>query len=277
MNAVAQTARVMAAARAHETARSDPLFTDPWARVLAGEEAMVFLETASEPHAVRDNPYVAIRTHVFDEWLEQVTTRAGIRQVVLMAAGMDSRAFRLAWPGGTALWELDQGALLDEKERILAAAGAVPRCDRRPIGVDLERDDWPGRLRAAGFQPAIPSAWLAEGFFAYLERAAVARVLADMASLAAPGSRLCLDVVSQSLLTSKWMAPYLRTFEQQGTPWRFGTDKPEALLARCGWRTQTVRQPGERGTRFGRWRWPVAPRWVPGWPRLFFVTALRAA
>lgn len=273
MDAVAQTARAMAALRARESARADRLFGDPLAYALAGEEAVA--ELAAAPPAERDNPYVVIRTRVFDEWLERATVGDGVRQVVLVAAGMDSRAFRLAWPDGVTLWELDQPALLEVKERVLASAGVVPRCDRRTVGVDLERADWPERLRDAGFQPAAPSAWLAEGFFAYLEDAAVERSLTAIATLAAPGSLLGADFVSQSLFSSPWMAPYLRKLAQRGTPWRFGTDRPATLLARCGWRAQTVRQPGQKDANFGRWPWPAALRWVPGAPRLFFVTAQR--
>ncbi len=274
MDALAQTARTMAAVRARESARPGALFRDPLAATLAGEDALDALE--AEAPQIRDNPFAVIRTRVFDEWLEQVTERTDLRQVVLVAAGMDSRAFRLRWPAGLTLWELDQPAVLDLKERLLTTEGAVPRCERRQVAIDLERDDWSGLLRAAGFEVALPCVWLAEGFFEYPDSATVERLLRTMAALAAPGSHLGADVASQSLLTARWMAPYLRAFEQRGAPWRFGTDQPEVLLARCGWRPLTVREPGGKDTRFGRWRWPVVPRWVPGAPRLFFVTAIRA-
>lgn len=274
MDALAHTARAMAAVRARESARPDALFHDPFAVTLAGREALDALDGAAPQ--MRANPFAVIRTRVFDEWLAQVVADAAIRQVVLLAAGMDSRAFRLRWPAGLTLWELDQPALLDLKERLLTAAHAVPRCERRTVGVALERDEWPAQLRAAGFEAARPSAWLAEGFFEYPDGATVDHLLRTMAALAAPGSLLGADFASQRLLRARWMAPYLRTFEQQGTPWRFGTDQPEALLTRCGWRPLQVRQPGDRSTGFGRWPWPVAPRWVPGVPRLFVVTALRA-
>ena len=198
-----------------------------------------------------------------------------MRQVVFVAAGFDTRAFRLPWPAEVTLWELDRPALLALKAQILGAAGAAPACDRRALGVDLVRDDWTGRLCAAGFDAAAPSAWLAEGLFQYLEEAAVEQILAAMASLAAPGSRLGADFLSDDFLTSPWTAEYLRMLEQRGTPWRFGTNEPEALLARHRWRVEAVTQPGEGGAHFSRWPWPVAPRDVPGLPRSFFVTALR--
>jgi methyltransferase (TIGR00027 family) len=274
MDAIARTAQWTAAARARESARPDPLFTDPLAAALAGAEGFALLDAEAE---TGDDPYLAIRTRVFDDWLADVTAGAGVRQVVLLGAGMDSRAFRLLWPEGTTLWELDRPALLAVKEEILTTAGAAPRCDRRTVGAALEGEDWPADVRAAGFDPARPSAWLAEGFFAYLDAATVERVLATTAALAAPGSRIDVDFVSEDFLSCGWMAAYLHRLEERGTPWRFRTNEPEALLARHGWRAERVRQPGEEGAHFGRWPWPVAPRDVPGLPRSFFVAAARAA
>jgi len=274
VDAIAGTALWTAAARARESARPDRLFDDPLAEALAGEEG--FLQLDAEPEEAQCNPWLPIRTRFFDDWLEQVTMRHGLRQVVLVAAGMDTRAFRLAWPAGVTLWEFDRPALLQRKEGILTAARATPACDRRTLGVDLAQDDWPARLRAAGFDATAPSAWLAEGFFHYLDAAAVERILATLATVAAPGSQLGVDFLACDLLTSPWMAGYLHLLERRGAPWRFGTNEPEALLARHGWQA-LVRQPGEEGANFGRWPWPVTPRDLPGFPRCFLVTARRQA
>jgi len=218
---------------------------------------------------------VVIRTRVFDDWLTWVTTEEGLRQVVIVGAGMDTRSFRLGWPAGTTVWELDRQKLLELKERCLEPIAPVLACERRTVGVDLELEDWPDRLRAAGFDSEATSAWLAEGFLVYLEEPAVDRILARITSLAAPGGRLAADLVSRDFLNHQWMAPYLAQLERLGTPWRFGTNEPEALLVRHGWRA-TVTEAGEEGANFGRWPWPVAPRGVPGFPRSFFADAIRA-
>lgn len=274
IDAIGATARWTAAARARESERPDRLFADPLAHSMAGAEGFALLD--AEPKESQGNPYLPIRTRFFDDWLERVTEQHSVRQIVFVAAGMDTRTFRLSWPNGTTLWELDRPALLDLKGTTLAAAGAVPTCNRRTLGVDLALDDWPERLQAAGFDPMIPSAWLVEGFFQYLEEAAVERVLAAITTVAAPASLLGADFISRDFLTSEWMVGYLHMLEQRGTPWRFGANEPEALLDRYGWRTEAVTQPGEEGAGFGRWPWPVAPRSVPGIPRSFLITAARA-
>lgn len=272
LDRVAQTSRWTAAARARESARPDRLFEDPLAGALAGPEGFALLD--AEPTGASASPHIAIRTRVFDDWLLDVTRPGGPHQVVLLGAGMDTRAFRLPWTPGTSLWELDRPDLLALKSEILDRAGAQPRCDRRLVGVDLASSAWPERLVASGFDPAQPSAWLVEGFFAYLDEPVVEQVLATISSLAAPGSYLGTDFISEDFLSHPWMASYLRDLERRGTPWRFGTNQPEALLARHGWRA-IARQPGEEGASFGRWPWPVAPREVPGFPRSFLVTASR--
>jgi GrpB-like predicted nucleotidyltransferase (UPF0157 family) len=193
----------------------------------------------------------------------------------LLAAGLDSRAFRLAWPPETAVWEVDQPDLLALKAQRLGA-DAQPRCGRETVAADLTQADWPERLTAAGLDPTLPSAWLAEGFFEYLDAVAVERVLAALSKLAARGSRLGTDFVSEDFLAHPWMGDYLRALAERGMPWRFGTNTPETLLARHGWQAD-VRQPGEAGADFGRWPWPVAPRETPGLPRSFLVTAVYQA
>jgi methyltransferase (TIGR00027 family) len=275
MDPVAATSRWTAAARARESARADALFSDPLADLLAGPEGWASLE--AEPLEAQGNPYLAIRTRYFDDWLNE-RIAAGLRQVVLVAAGMDTRAFRLGWPAELTCWELDRPALLELKAALLADAGApAATCTRRTLGVDLATDSWPAQLRAAGFRATEPSVWLAEGVLEYFNGlAAVERLLRCMAELAAPGSWLGTDILSEDFLRSPWMASYLERLRQIGAPWQFGTNQPEALLERCGWQAESVRQPGEPGASYDRWPWPVAPREVPGFPRSFLVTARRA-
>jgi len=125
--ALASTAHWTAAVRARESARDDRLFNDPWAGALAGREGIAWLEGRSPDSVV---PMV-LRTRFFDDFLRRVATAEGVRQIVLMAAGLDTRAFRLVWPEQTVLFELDQASLLEHKERTLGAAAAVPTCGRR--------------------------------------------------------------------------------------------------------------------------------------------------
>ena len=103
---------------------------------------------------------MAMRTKFFDDYF--TTTAAGVRQAVILASGLDSRAFRLAWPPGTVVYEIDQPAVIDFKNRVLGDLGAQPTAERRTVGIDL-RGDWPAALRDAGFDPGAPTAWLAEG------------------------------------------------------------------------------------------------------------------
>lgn len=267
MDAIEQTALMCAAARATETDRPDRLFQDPLAGVLAGPR-----DAAPEGG---DITFVAIRTRFFDEWLERVTGRERVRQVVLLAAGMDSRAFRLSWPDGVTVWELDRPAVVAEKERLLARVEPRATCVRRCLPVDLLADDWSAMLRATGFQAAAPSAWLVEAFLSYLDEASAERLLASITALAAPGSRLAADFPSADYLESPLVAAAVQRLEREGTPFRFGTNDPEALLERHGWRPEVVAEPGQEGVGEGRWPWPVAPREVAGVPRAFFVAATR--
>jgi methyltransferase (TIGR00027 family) len=226
------------------------------------------------PREASTSRVMAIRTWFFDDWLGEVN-RQGVRQVVLVAAGMDTRAFRLMWPTDVSLWELDRPELLAAKRALLNGAGARPSCERHEVAVDLAGDAWPEQLRQAGFQPELPSAWLTESLLVYLGAALAERLLRQIAQSASVGSRLGADFVSDSFLRSPWMQSYLHWLSEQGARWRFGTDQPEDVLAACGWRVTAVRQPGEHGVGAGLLPWPVMPREVPDIPRSFLVTADR--
>lgn len=268
------TARWMAAIRARETERPDALFRDPLAAILAGDEGFA-LDRRMAELGDSANPAVEIRTRYFDDLLPRAARERGLAQVVLLAAGMDSRAVRLEWPAGTRLFELDRPELLALKERLLAGAGAVPRCDRRVVGVDLA-GDWPPGLVAAGFEPKERSLWLAEGLLVYLPERAVEALLARVRDLAAPGSVLACDVVGRSLLTSPWMQTWLRRLEEHEFTWVFGDDDPEGLLRRFGWDASAVRI-GDAAAHFGRWPYPPVPQGARGFPSSYLVTATRVA
>ena len=180
-------------------------------------------------------------------------------QVVVLAAGMDARAYRLDLPAELAWFELDRPALLAVKERELAEV--VPRCRRYAIGCDLA-EDWPAALLGAGFDPARPAVWLVEGLLAYLDGDLVELLLDRLTALAAPGSHLLCDPIGKSLLASPWMRPYLAKLADAGMAWRFGTERPEELLVPRGWRP-TVSLMADVATGLGRWPFPQMPATPP--------------
>lgn len=275
-NPIAPTSRWMAAARARESERADRLFDDPLAAVLAGPEGFAWLERM-ESAARSDSPglYPVIRTRFFDDFLLDACRRLGVRQVVLAAAGLDTRAFRLNWPSQVCLYEMDLPEVLDAKEEVIEAAGAEANCERRTIRVDLSQETWPEALLAAGYQPEWPSVWLIEGLLFYLPRAAVHGLLEKVGALTATGSLLGLDVMNRGLFLSPVAWPMQAALARRGAPGRFGTNDPEKLMTHHGWEAD-VTQPGEEGANYGRWPRPMMPREVPGLPRSFLVKARRS-
>ena len=205
-SSVGATAVMVAAARAAETARDDALINDPYAKILIADagtgawEYMLdddFIAKVAEADAElaplfeHMGNYQAVRTHFFDDYFARAV-EAGIRQVVILAAGLDSRAFRLPWPAGTTVYEIDQPKVLEYKSATLAAHRVQPSADRREVPIDL-RQDWPAALRDAGFDPAAPTAWLAEGLLMYLPADAQDRLFAQVTELSAPGSRVAAE------------------------------------------------------------------------------------
>jgi len=271
MSPVANTARWTAAIRAYETERPDRLFDDPLARTLAGEEGLHLLGPAG-PKLDDVGAYVAIRTKFFDDFLIQAS-REGLRQVVMLAAGMDTRPFRLSWTDGTTVFEIDTPELMAMKNKILALEGARPRCRRVCVPVDLSAA-WPAELRSQGFNALEPAVWIAEGLFFYLDPSVVQTILRQLSGLAKAGSRLGADFVSESFFTSPWMKNALASLEARGMGWHSGMDEPEAVLSGFGWEAE-VRQPGEEGAGVGRWPYPVVPRNVAEVPHSFLVTATK--
>lgn len=205
---VGSTAVMVAAARAAETARDEPLIRDPFAKVLvqgAGTGVWELIlddefdakvaEVDPEVAAIFEHMgnYQAVRTHFFDEFFTDATA-AGIRQVVILASGLDSRAYRLSWPNGTVVFEIDQPKVLEYKAARLAEHGTLPSARRHAVAVDL-RADWPRALREAGFDPDAPTAWLAEGLLMYLPADAQDRLFEQITALSASGSRVAVETV----------------------------------------------------------------------------------
>jgi methyltransferase (TIGR00027 family) len=195
---------------------------------------------------------------------------------VIVAAGMDTRAFRLDFPARATVFELDRSEVLGLKDRLLARSPGgppAPRCRRRPVGTDLATD-WSPPLVQAGFEKARPTCWLVEGLAQYLAEHEVHGLLDRITALSAAGSSLLIDIVGQSLLVSPTMRPMLDRFAEHRAPWRYGTDRPEELLTTRGWRP-TVTLISTVGTRLGRWPYPEVPRDTPGVGQGYFVVARR--
>ena len=206
-SSVGATATMVAAARAVASKADRPLISDPYAeplvravgldlftRLATGELTPADLEDDSDgsPAGVqRMTDNMAVRTKFFDEFFIDATN-AGIRQAVILASGLDARAYRLTWPAGTTVYEIDQPQVIEFKSRTLAELGAQPTAYRRAVAIDL-RDDWPAALQAAGFDPDQPSAWSAEGLLGYLPPEAQDRLLDNITALSAPGSRIATD------------------------------------------------------------------------------------
>ncbi|MGD1172413.1 class I SAM-dependent methyltransferase [Mycobacterium seoulense] len=200
---VGATALGVAASRAAETAGRAPLIRDEFARVLVSSAGPAWARLTDPEMAWLDGDeqgrrahrlgidYQAVRTHFFDEYFEDAVS-AGIRQVVILAAGLDARAYRLDWPDGTVVYEIDQPKVLEYKSGILQQQGAAPTAHRRPVAVDL-RDDWPAALVAAGFDRTRPTAWLAEGLLPYLPSDAQDRLFELFTALSAPDSRVAIE------------------------------------------------------------------------------------
>ncbi|MDF9817141.1 SAM-dependent methyltransferase [Streptomyces sp. SPB162] len=270
MEAVSCTAQWTAAARALESERDDRLFDDPFARTLAGDTGFALLKRYTGAGTV---PFLALRTKYLDDQALAAVEHSGARQVVFVAAGMDTRAWRLPWPQDTVIYELDRPALLEAKNAQLVDVPLVAGRRRHAVAVDLA-GDWAESLTEAGFRPAEPTVWVMEGLLFFLPEAAVRQVLATLLRLSAPGSVLAGDMASRASLTNPMARGFLTALREDGAAWQFGHDEPEEFLRSCGWHTTKTLQPGEEGASYGRWPYPVIARKIRDIPRSFFFTAV---
>jgi methyltransferase (TIGR00027 family) len=260
-SSVGVTATMVAASRALASKSERPLINDPFAeplvravgvdlfvRLVSGELNPADLQDDSDSSsrsAPRMTDNMAVRTKFYDEFFVDAA-QAGIRQAVILASGLDSRAYRLPWPDGTTVYEIDQPQVIEFKSRTLAEMGAQPTAHRRTVAIDL-RDDWPAALRAAGFDPDQPTAWSAEGLLGYLPPEAQDRLLDTITELSAPGSRIATESMPRrdDALRER-LKEHMRTVSER---WRkhgldldmteliyFG-DRNEAApyLSDCGW------------------------------------------
>ncbi|WP_433045357.1 class I SAM-dependent methyltransferase [Dactylosporangium sp. CS-033363] len=211
------SARWTAAARARESARGDRLFDDPWAADLAAGTG-----------AGAENPYLPVRTRYFDD----AVLAAAAPQVVLLGAGLDTRAWRLPLDPATVVFEVDRpGALGDKRARI----PQEPVCGRREVAADLGTADW----SIPGLDEGAPVLWVAEGLLFHLSPDAVDRVLARAAGLSGGGGRFLADVFGTGLLRVPGAAG-------------FCTDDPRGLFARAGWTAVTWELAGSPAANYGR-------------------------
>ena len=198
-SSVGATATAVAARRAMASKGPNPLIDDPFAEPLVnavGVEAFIKMMNG-EIELTDDDPAftsqrlaegMAVRTRFFDSFFADAAA-AGVRQAVILAAGLDTRAYRLTWPSGTVVYEVDQPQVIEFKTRTLADLGATPAADRKTVAVDL-RDDWPGALRDNGFDSERPTAWIAEGLLGYLPPDAQDRLFDSITALSSAGSRI---------------------------------------------------------------------------------------
>jgi methyltransferase (TIGR00027 family) len=254
---VGKTALGMAMIRAQESRRSDRLFDDPYAAaflaaapgVFDAEQRAAATGGATGLWGAAFSSHAVIRTRFFDDYLLDAT-RQGLRQVVLLAAGLDSRAYRLAWPESVRLFELDLPELLDFKEHILNGQRAVARCHRVALPVDL-RGKWAAPLIKAGFQRIEPTAWLAEGLLIYLSVDEAAHLLTAVGHLSAAGSRIGFEFESigtEEMREQAHMTPALR---QYAAMWKGGLPDAPGWLAEQGWRPE-VHDRATVSSRYGR-------------------------
>ena len=261
------TAYWTASVRAQETARPDRLFDDPWAEALAGDIGTAWISQRPPGSTLP----IVLRTRYFDDFLQRITKKEGIRQVVLLAAGLDTRAYRLDLPAATEVFDLDQPEILATKDAVLAKLGARPTCTRHSVAADLT-GPWQQALMAAEYDSDAPSGWLLEGFLFYLSNEHGAKLLEEVSKLSAPGSWLGFDIVNACTLTSPLTKPWIEMQARSGAPWVGTMDDPVGFLAAHDWQA-SLSQAGADDANHGRWTWPVVPVTMPDMPRNWYVTA----
>jgi methyltransferase (TIGR00027 family) len=211
-SSVGATATAVAASRAMASKDPHPLLDDPWADPLVRAVGIdTFVKLIDGEIGQTDDPLlnrramneqITVRTRFFDEFFLQATG-AGIRQAVILASGLDTRAYRLPWPRGTVVFEIDQPQVIAFKTTTMAALGAEPVAQRRTVAIDL-REDWPSALKETGFDTSRPTAWSAEGLLVYLPPEAQDRLFDNIAGLSAPGSRIATEHLDLRNIPSDW-------------------------------------------------------------------------
>lgn len=262
-SSVGATATMVAAARAMASTAKNPLINDPFAeplvcavgvdfftRLVTGDLRPEDLDSDTESVGMqRMADSMAVRTKFFDEFFLSAT-EAGIHQAVILASGLDSRAYRLAWPAGTTVYEIDQPEVIEFKTRTLADLGAEPTANRRTVAIDL-RYDWPSALIEEGFDPNQPAAWSAEGLLGYLPPDAQDRLLDTITELSAPGSRVAVESVPNIDASDHEKA--IERMRQASERWRdHGFDLDFGELVYLGDRNEAASYLGVHGWQLSR-------------------------
>ena len=262
-SSVGATATMVAAARAMATSADNQLINDPFAeplvravgvdfftRLVTGELRPEDLDSDNESVGMqRMTDNMAVRTKFFDEFFLSAT-EGGIRQAVILASGLDSRAYRLAWPAGTTVYEIDQPEVIEFKTTTLAELGAEPTAKRRTVAMDL-RYDWPSVLIEEGFDPNQPAAWSAEGLLGYLPPDAQDRLLDTITELSAPGSRVAVESVPNIDQADHQKA--IERMQAASQRWRdHGFDLDFAELVYLGDRNEAASYLGDHGWQISR-------------------------
>lgn len=253
-SSVGATATMVASGRARATAAGiiDDRLAEPLVRAVGidfftrwatGELDSTAVDIPDLPWGMQPmTDLLAVRTRFIDKFFADAGA-AGIRQAVILASGLDARGYRLSWPSGMAVFEIDQPQVLEFKAATLAALGAQPTTDLRTVPIDL-RHDWPAALQQAGFDPARPTAWIAEGLVAFLPPEAQDRLLDNITGLSAEGSRAVVEIFlnspesvqAQQAATRKWYENGLDVhIDNLGYPAE--RNDVAAYLGRRGWRT----------------------------------------
>ncbi|MDX1888301.1 class I SAM-dependent methyltransferase [Mycolicibacterium sp. 050158] len=224
-SSVGATATMVAAQRAlgHREKMIDDAYAEPlvravgvelFNRMLDGELDLTQVDPAFTPRRAAEG--MAIRTRFFDQMFLDGAA-AGVRQAVILAAGLDARGYRLPWPDGTVVYEVDQPEVIEFKTTTLAGLGATPTATHRPVAVDL-REDWPKALRERGFDPSQPTSWSAEGLLIYLPPDAQDKLFDAITELSTPGSRLATEHVADlSALTDERSKKLSERLKQLGS------------------------------------------------------------
>jgi methyltransferase (TIGR00027 family) len=252
-SSVGATATMVAAARALASESASPIINDPFAAPLVRAVGLDFFRRLVDGDIVPAEAYdgsgkdmaletdsIAVRTRFFDDFFLNAA-RDGVRQSVILAAGLDARAYRLAWPPGSVVYEVDQPRVIEFKSAAMANLGANPTADRRTVSVDL-RDDWPAALRLGGFDVTQPTAWSAEGLLMYLPPEAQDRLFDNVTELSAPGSKLATEFHPDSDAT---MTQRAQEFNDRWA--KFGCDINLSGLFYDGERTSVVDYLNNRG------------------------------
>lgn len=259
-SSVGATATSVAASRALASRGPDALIHDPYAEPLVKAVGVDWLIRVANGEAnIEDDPMlsrrrmteqIAVRTRFFDDFFTNAA-RDGVRQAVILASGLDTRAYRMSWPTGSVVYELDQPQVIEFKTRVLADLGVSPTTQRRTIAIDL-RDDWPTALRDSGFDVTQPTAWIAEGLLIYLPPEAQDRLLDNITELSAPDSRFATEYMAAgTTLPDSWRDRFKKYSAQIGSdidlPALFYDGERNSVgdyLAERGWRisVQTTRE-----------------------------------